>query len=112
MFAIAHTRDIDWYYVLDDPGDEYPRWFPRALFEVVDASLSPDWLTLAPGRPDGLVGAPRVWANTPHFYERLLDEDSGVVNAFRALRLALEPTPEDPASEDPAGGGGETRGTQ
>lgn len=90
VFAIAHTLDVDWFYVFDDPSDDYPRWFPRALFDVVDTTLPPDWLDLPLGRTDGLVAAPRVWANTPRFYERLVDGDSDVLIAFRAMKLALE----------------------
>ena len=90
VFAIAHQFDLDWFYVFDDPSDEYPRWFPTALFEVLDPTRPPDWLVLDAPRPDGLREAPRVWANTPHFYERLVDGDPDVLVAFRAVKLALE----------------------
>lgn len=90
VFAIAHKFAIDWYYVFDDPTEPYPRWFPAALFEVVDGKRGPDWLVLPEPRDDGLVEGPRVWANTANFYERLVDEDSNALIAFRAVRLALE----------------------
>ncbi len=90
VFAIAHQYGVDWYYVFNDPEDSYPRWFPAKLFEVVDPARFSDWLVLPETRDDGLREAPRVWANTPNFYERLVDEDNDVLIAFRALRLAVE----------------------
>lgn len=47
-------------------------------------------MVLPETRGDGLREAPRVWANTPDFYERLVNEDNDVSIAFRALRLAVE----------------------
>lgn len=90
VFAIAHQFGIDWYYLFEDPTETYPRWYPAALFEIVDAGRAPDWLTVTEPRADGLREGPRVWANTPDFYERLVNGDSDVLIAFRAVRLAIE----------------------
>jgi len=94
--AVTVETGMFWYYLIDDDGFSYPTWYCAAAFEISDARPSSNWVVgyhPYPHRPHGVgasVLAFREWADDPHFYERLYDDDPAAVEVFDRERRFTE----------------------
>ena len=80
-----------WVFILEDEQDAYPLQYPLSFFDIVDATISSDWVT---GKGEGFSSvsrkvfallAPKEWANNERFYEELVDGEPQVVAAFKKM---------------------------
>lgn len=80
--------EADDFRVIDDTGS--PVLFERVLFEIVDPSRPPDWIT---EQLDGAEYASPPELNTPGFWEDYFEHDPGARLAFsRFLNQRLRAT--------------------
>ena len=83
------TPDKDYYVIgisnkyfrlLDDKGE--PILFPRPLFNVVEDSISEDWIWERHSAEDYYADPPGL--NVPGFYERYFDNKQEAIEEFQA----------------------------
>ncbi|NLG02111.1 MAG: hypothetical protein GX565_18450 [Lentisphaerae bacterium] len=90
VLAIARWQDGGIRVYLHTVADnDHPYPYPVEMFEVVDASLPPEW-TLGFGQyPDGTtierIGFPE-WVKDDRFYEKLVDGDDATIAVYRHQR--------------------------
>ncbi len=73
-----------------------PAWYPAALFEVTDATVSPDWVCGVFASEPKLVLGPAFVANDVESYVGMVELDADQVSRFwrRVDRLAVEESDE------------------
>lgn len=80
-----------WVFILEDEEDEYPHQYPISFFDIVDSTISSDWVTgkgeafSSGSRKVFALLAPKAWANNERFYEELVDGKPEAVAAFRKM---------------------------
>ncbi len=80
-----------WVFILEDEEDEYPHQYPISFFDIVDATISSDWVTgkgeafSSVSRKVFALLAPKEWANNEQFYEALVDGEPQAVAAFKKM---------------------------
>lgn len=84
VHAIAVFDGITYVQIVDDVG--YPAWLPDALFEVVESSLSKDWIcNLFPSNSHSelkvLIG-PMFVAESDDAYQAMVELDADQVDRF------------------------------
>ena len=89
VYGILTTERGIWIFVLQDEDDEYPKQYPISFFEILDSSISPDWVI---GNGQEFSSASRKvfslltfgeWATNNFYYENLVNGESLIVDNFR-----------------------------
>ena len=80
-----------WVFILEDEEDEYPLQYPISFFDIVDSTISGDWVTgkgeafSSVSRKVFALLAPKEWAQNERFYEALVDGEPQAVAAFKKM---------------------------
>ena len=76
---------------MENEKDEYPKQYPISFFDIVDATISADWVA---GKGEAFPSvsrkvfallAPKEWVNNERFYEALVDGEPEAVAAFKKM---------------------------
>jgi hypothetical protein len=89
VYGVVFWDNSPWYYICVEDYDEYPKPFPAEVFEVSDDRLSPYWKVTHEQKEDGEVQSSLLfneWSKDTSFYERLIEEDEGVIETFEKYR--------------------------
>lgn len=94
VYGIEFRNNVPFYFVCEEVDDSYPVPLFYGCFDVIDDRFSSTW-KIVNDRGDGdesniLMILPRVWADSPMFYEELLEENEKEMGLFRELRCQLE----------------------
>jgi hypothetical protein len=99
VLAVSRYEGQYFVYVLGDESDRYPLAFPVALFELVDGQVPASWnrpetrveMVADLGLSDRQVCSFEPWARgADAFYEKVLDEDPGVIRHWQVYRDAIQ----------------------
>lgn len=89
IFGVLMRDNHPWFYVLEDDADKYPKPFPADYFEQADIELPIGSFLVCSQSKSGFSETqivPKTWANSPHFYERLIDGDLDAEEKFEEIR--------------------------
>lgn len=91
VYALLLTAQGIWVFILEDEEDGYPLQYPISFFDIVDATISSDWVT-GKGEAFSFISrkvfallAPKEWANNERFYEALVDGEPQAVAVFKKI---------------------------
>ena len=80
-----------WFYLHTVPVSDYPYPYPAELFELLDNSIPEGWGIGFQDQPErGAVAWKRIsfsaWANSDHFYERLVEGEAIAVALYQRMK--------------------------
>lgn len=94
VYGIEFRNNVPFYFVCEEEYDSYPVPLFYGCFDVVDDRFSSTWkMVNKKGSGDDaniVMILPSLWADSPMFYENLLEEDERALGIFSALRKELE----------------------
>lgn len=92
VYAIGFRGNQAWLYICDDCFVDSPRQYPECLFSTVNRSVSKSWVwsKFENNRDHDYLLAPPIWADTPKFFERLVDSDEDCVSQFLKAKEIID----------------------
>lgn len=93
VYGIEFWDNHPWFYLCTEEHTEYPTPYASIFFEIVDERLSPHWQLKTQHIENNIFQTCLVvkeWAETPLYYELLIDGDEKIVESFSRIRAMLD----------------------
>lgn len=93
VYGVTLFLGYIWYFLEDEAFSYYPIWNPSPLFEIVDGRLSRYWICSFKNTNNGnfrTIFAFKEWANSPTFYEKLVDGEKEAVHRFAFYKERMD----------------------
>lgn len=79
-------KSTPWFFIQEEENDEYPKPHLAAFFNLTDNTIPSSWaFTDNSGDLQDVALLPKIWADDPHFLERLIDGDNDATKYFKDL---------------------------